>query len=115
MSDPAITERQQFWLKHFQAAEDFDGSLAAYARSTGLKPKELYQWKTILVRRGLLADSPAPVTATPTAKPSDFVRVVAPLPTAGIRLVLPNGVRLECPADLGRDALGALVETASRL
>lgn len=74
MSDPAITERQQFWLKHFQAAEEFDGSLAAYARSAGLKPKEVYQWKTILVRRGLLAGSPEPVTTAPTAKPSDFVR-----------------------------------------
>jgi hypothetical protein len=43
MSDPAITERQQFSLKHLQAAEEFDGSLAAYARSSGLKPNELYQ------------------------------------------------------------------------
>jgi hypothetical protein len=50
MSDPAITERQQFWLKHLQAAEEFDGSLDAYARSAGLNPNELYQWKTILVR-----------------------------------------------------------------
>ena len=115
MSDPTITERQQFWLEHFQAAEEFDGSLAAYARSAGLKPKELYQWKTILVRHGLLAGTPASVTATPAAKPSDFVRVVAPLPTTGIRLVLPNGVRLECPAELGSDALAGLIETATRL
>lgn len=42
MSDTVITERQQFWLDHFRAAEDFDGSLAAYARSAGLKTKELY-------------------------------------------------------------------------
>jgi hypothetical protein len=55
MSDTTITERQQFWLDHFHAADTFDGSLAEYARSAGLKPKELYQWKTLLVRRGLLA------------------------------------------------------------
>jgi hypothetical protein len=115
MSEPTITERQQFWLEHFQAAEDFDGSLAPYARSAGLKPKELYQWKSILVRRGLLAGSPAPVTAVPAAKPSDFVHVIAPMPATGIRLVLPNDVRLECPAELGSHALAGLIETASRL
>jgi hypothetical protein len=36
-----ITERQQYWLDHM-AGETFDGSLAEYARSAGLKPKGLY-------------------------------------------------------------------------
>jgi hypothetical protein len=39
MSDTPITERQQFWLDHIQAADAFDGSIADYARSEGLKPK----------------------------------------------------------------------------
>jgi hypothetical protein len=63
----------------------------------------------------LLSGSAEPVTAAPAAKPSDFVRVVAPLPITGIRPVLPNGVRLECPAELGSDALTTVVETTSRL
>jgi hypothetical protein len=54
MSDTPITERQQYWLDHIQAADAFDGSIADYARSEGLKPKELYSWKGILARRGLL-------------------------------------------------------------
>jgi hypothetical protein len=41
MSDVAITERQQYWLDHFRATAAFDGSLPWYARSAGLKPKEL--------------------------------------------------------------------------
>jgi len=42
MSDTPITQRQQYWLDHIRAAEDFEGSIADYARSEGLKPKELY-------------------------------------------------------------------------
>ena len=54
MSDVTITERQQYWLDHIRAAAAFDGNLAEYARSAGLKPKELYSWKGILRSRGLL-------------------------------------------------------------
>ena len=89
MSDTAITERQQHWLDHIQAAEAFDGSIADYARSAGLKPKELYSWKGILARRGLLS-----VPAAGEAG-GGFVRVIAPSRPLGMSLVLPNGVRLE--------------------
>ena len=58
MRDTPITERQQYWLNHIQAAEVFEGNIADYARSEGLKPKELYSWKGILARRGLLDNSP---------------------------------------------------------
>jgi len=54
MSETTITERQQHWLNHIKAADSFDGSVADYARAEGLTPKELYQWKTVLTRRGLL-------------------------------------------------------------
>jgi hypothetical protein len=46
-------------LDHIQTAEAFDGSIADYARSEGPKPKELYSWKGILARRGLLSDAVA--------------------------------------------------------
>jgi hypothetical protein len=54
MSDIPITECHQRWLEHIQAAEAFDGSIGDYARSEGLKPKELYFWRGILARRGSL-------------------------------------------------------------
>lgn len=108
MSDIKITERQQYWLEHIQAAGDFDGTLAEYARSAGLKSKELYSWKGILRSRGLL-DQPA------ASSPSGFVRVIAPARPSGVSLVLPNGVRLECHGELGSEQLEALVLAASRL
>jgi len=109
MSDTPITERQQYWLDHIRAAESFDGSIADYARSAGLKPKELYSWKGILARRGLLS-----VPAAGEAG-GGFVRVIAPSRPLGMSLVLPNGVRLEWHGDLGPEQLEALVLTASRL
>ena len=69
--------------------EAFDGSIADYARSEGLTPKELYSWKGILARRGLLS-----VPAADEAS-AGFVRVIAPARPLGMSLVLPNGVRLE--------------------
>lgn len=108
MSDSPITERQQFWLDHLRSAEAFDGSVADYARAEGLTPKELYQWKTILTRRGLLPGK---------KRGSDFVQVVTPLPVSstGVSLVLPNGVKLEFHGDLGSDQVSSLVAAASRL
>lgn len=108
MSTTPITERQQFWLDHIQAADAFDGSIADYARSEGLKPKELYSWKGILARRGLLDNCP-------DENSGGFVRVIAPARPLGMSLVLPNGVRLEWHGDLGPERLEALVLTASRL
>jgi hypothetical protein len=109
MSDTHITERQQHWLGHIRAADAFDGSIADYARSEGLKPKELYSWKGILARRGLLGTEAAAKSKT------GFVRVIAPSRPLGMSLVLPNGVRLEWHGDLGSEQLEALVLTASRL
>jgi hypothetical protein len=109
MSDTPITERQQYWLDHIRAAEAFDGSVADYARSEGLKPKELYSWKGILARRGLLSVPAADENS------GGFVRVIAPARPMGMSLVLPNGVRLEWHGDLGSEQFEALVLTASRL
>jgi hypothetical protein len=77
MSDIPITERQQYWLDHIRPAEAFDGSLADYARSEDLKPKELYFWMGILARRGLLDDSPSENNA-------GFVRVIDPTRPLGM-------------------------------
>ena len=109
MSATSITERQQYWLDPIRAAEDFDGSIADYARSEGLKPKERYAWKGILTRRGLLNDKAA------VNESAGFVRVIAPARPLDMSLVLKNGVRLEWHGDLGSEPLDALVTSASRL
>ena len=103
-----ITVRQQYWLDHVRASESFDGSLVEYARSAGLKPKELCSWKGILGSRGLFDEAAA-------QRASGFVRVITPAQPSGVSLPLPNGVRLECHGELGAEQLEALVVMASRL
>lgn len=66
MSQPPISERQQYWLEHVCAAVNSDHSQAEYARTHGLKVRDLYQWKTLLTRRGFSFDQQKAVQATPT-------------------------------------------------
>ncbi len=58
MSETPITERQQYWPDHIRAAEDFDGSIADYARSEGLKPRSCtpakVSWHADPITRGLI-------------------------------------------------------------
>ena len=106
MSESAITKRQQHWLDHLKAAKTYDGSVADYARAEGLTPKELYQWKTILRRRGLIAGK---------AKPSAFVPVRQADTAGKAALVLPNGARLELSGTIDASTIKALILAASEL
>ena len=54
MVKSAITARQQYWLDHVNAAQASGGSLIQYAEANDLKVKDLYQWKTSLIKRGHL-------------------------------------------------------------
>lgn len=95
MPTPKITEKQQYWLNHFQAAESSGMSLAGYARQHELEPGHFHSWVHQLRKRGL-------IPAADHRRPSgSFVRVesaeqtVTSLPAD---IVLPNGVRLRVPA-----------------
>jgi hypothetical protein len=107
MREATITEQQRHWLNHIKAADAFDGSVADYVRAEGLTPKELYLWKAILTRRGLL---PGKKTR------SDFVPVaITPGRSGVVSLVLPNGVRLEFDGELRSEQMHSLVTAASQL
>jgi len=106
MSKTVITERQQYWLDHVEAADAFNRTLVEYAKVEGLKVKDLYQWKTILTRRGFLAgkvEAPA------------FVPVRETGTTSKAALVLPNGARLELSGSLDAETVKSLVFAASEL
>jgi hypothetical protein len=59
--------RQQYWLDHIKSADASDGALVDYAKAQGLKAKDLYQWKAVLARRGVIAGK--------ANKPSSFIPV----------------------------------------
>ena len=112
MSAAMSSERQQYWLEHLQAAEASEDSIAGYARSNDLKPKDLYMWKGILARRGFLDGAAA------VAPKSEFIEVVPAKPQPAetqFVVTLPNGVRIECQGELGSGALSSLVSALSQV
>ena len=46
-----LTAKQQFWSRHLQQADAFDGSMADYARQQDLPVQSLYQWRNTLRKR----------------------------------------------------------------
>ena len=90
-----ITSRQQHWLDHVVAADQFEGSIVEYARTNELITKDIYQWKTALTKRGFL----------PLAKDApldDFVSLrsteratLDSSERAHCRIRLPNGASIE--------------------
>jgi len=57
---PALTQRQQFWLKHIQACEASGKSMAEYAASKGIVVRAMYSGRKALIKKGVLpAEQPA--------------------------------------------------------
>jgi len=99
----ALTERQQFWLRHLRACGD--GSVKAYAAAHELSASSLYEARSKLRREGRLA----------AARPARFARVERAQPGRGAgstlcRIHLRNGavVEVACAGE-GLEALLASV------
>ena len=52
------THRQRYWLKHVEAADISDGTIAEYATVNDISLKGLYQWKTKLMKLKLYQPAP---------------------------------------------------------
>ena len=50
---PALTREQSEWLKCLEAWSTSGQTLATYARSKGLEPRQLYSWRTRLKSSGI--------------------------------------------------------------
>jgi len=48
---PTLTAKQQYWSNQLQQTDAFDGTIADYARHSGIPAKTLYQWCGILRQR----------------------------------------------------------------
>lgn len=49
-----ITKHQTFWRDHVLAAAAYEGTIVKYATLHNLQTKDIYQWKTALIKRGFL-------------------------------------------------------------
>lgn len=57
--DTPLTEKQQLWLEHIRACDQFGQTMKAYAEEHDLNVSALYAWKKTLRRKGVIADSQA--------------------------------------------------------
>lgn len=90
-----ITEKQRYWLNHFQAAETSGTSLTGYARQHELDPKLFHSWVHQLRKRGLIPAAERRRSSGSFARVGSAEQTVTSLPAD---IVLPNGVRLRVPA-----------------
>ena len=114
------THRQRYWLKHVEAADVSDGTIAEYATSHDVSLKLLYQWKSKLMKLKLYQP------ATSSSKP-DFVpvkpaqsqlqkQVVPPLHVeqTGCTVTLANGTRIEFHGELSAGVIRTIMTTVSQ-
>lgn len=76
-----LAPRHQFWSDKLQEAEQFDGSLAEFARQHNIPAKKLYQWRSTLRSK-----------ITNVTQETRFTRVVTNNSggVAALTIVLPN-------------------------
>lgn len=103
----ALTERQQYWLKHIRACEGAGQGMKTYARAQDLDIKSLYSWKKALVKKGVL----------PRTRPTRFqqAQVVAPAVISEWQITLPNGVSVAFAGEVDTVTLTTILNTAATL
>lgn len=103
----ALTERQQYWLKHIRACEHAGQGMKAYARAQDLDIKALYSWKKALVKKSVL----------PRTRPTRFqqAQVVAPAIISEWQITLPNGVSVAFAGAVDTVTLTTILNTAATL
>jgi transposase-like protein len=107
-----LSETQHFWLKHYEACQVTDQSLADYARAHGLAVKSFYYWKRRLRQLKAIGPEPQPPSPDPVFHAVRVQRT--PLSTAACRLRFPNG--MECDlTEIDEPGLERLLMTVSRL
>lgn len=115
-----MTALQDFWIKHAQQCVQWNGTVKDYALQHGLKPQELYHWRSWFRKEGLLEpladhDTSAfrSLTVVGTGQCDSGDTGHAPLNTIAIQL--PNQVRFEFSGTLDMRTLEALLRHAADL
>ena len=108
MSDTTLSKRQQVWLDHIRAAESRGMTLAAYAAEVGVRPADLYNWKSKFVKRGVLK-------ARNKAEDFAAVRLPSESDAASCTVHFANGVRVEFNAPMSAQQLEVVLTRAARL
>jgi len=106
-TDQNLTESQSRWLKTLQACKASGKTMKAFAASEELDLNELYTWKKVLVKKGVL-----PRTQKPRFQK---VKIVDTGPVPECRILLPNGVAVILPGGLDSMGMTQLLRSAMQL
>jgi len=101
-----LTTQQSDWLEKLNACKASGKSMKAFAISKGLDIQDLYSWKKILVKKGVL----------PRSRTPRFQQVQI-MDTTGYeyRILLPNGVTVILPSGAHDINLENILHSAKQL
>ena len=93
----ALTQKQQFWLNHSQAADKSHLSISAYAKQHQLNIQAFYNYRNILREKGLIANQNS------KPKTASFIQVLSHTPStdskdksiSSVVISLPNNIRID--------------------
>lgn len=107
--EAALTERQQYWLKHIRACDAGGKTSVEYAREHRINVKSLYSARKALAEKGTL----------PRPQPPRFQKAqVASRPIQGNsqwHIQLPNGVVIAFGGAVDAKSLSLVLSTAASL
>ena len=107
--DPALTDHQQYWLKHIRACDDAGQTSIDYARANGINVKSLYSARKGLIEKGTL----------PPRKAISFQKVQMyndqPRSDNQWRIQMPNGVVVAFGGQLDASTLSLVLSTVASL
>jgi hypothetical protein len=105
----ALTERQQYWMKHIRACDSARQTSVDYAREHGLNVKSLYSARKSLAQKGELARPQPPRFQKAEVASSHLHR------DSQWRIQLPNGVAVEFDGQVDAKTLSMVLSTTASL
>jgi len=106
-NEAALTERQQYWLKHLRACEAAGKTTIDYARTHGINVKTLYSARKALAEKGTL----------PCPQATRFQKVQTPgrqpHSDSQWRIQLPNGVVVAFGGEFDASTLSLVLSSAA--
>ena len=105
----ALTERQQYWMKHIRACDSAKQTSVDYAREHGLNVKSLYSARKTLAQKGELPRLQLPRFQKAEVSSGHLRR------DSQWRIQLPNGVAVEFGGQVDARTLSMVLSTIASL
>jgi hypothetical protein len=105
--DPALTDHQQYWLKHIRACDAAGKPSVDYAREHGIEVSTMYSARKALAEKGVL----------PKPRPARFQKAAVVDATAAVQwqIQLPNGTLVGFSGEVTARTLETVLRTVASL